>query len=245
MIKLNPHYINEPLLKIGNWVKIEFEDDTETDIISHISEAYPQALLLAQNEKLNKIEIELPAAWTRLPQQLQKMGFTPALNSYLLKSPFLQSALQTPPDQSALQIPKFEDLAPLLREQAGYHSELYPNYYKSVVDIDWDYYRQYLEFDLHDPNSLFLTYLDDNHQPIGFIFGGQAGSRMVIWEMIVTQTRRSQGIGRQLLSQFIYLCSQKPSIVDIEVETGWNQLAANLYLHSGFTPYNSTWYQNL
>jgi len=243
MIKFNLHYINEPLLKIGNWVKIEFDQDSEADVISHLPQAYPQTLLLAQNEKTHKIEIEIPSDWTKLPETLQKLNFFPILNSYLLQTPFTVTNTSSPNIIS--DIPKFDDLVPLLREQADYHSQLYPNYYKPVSDIDWDYYRQYLDFDLHDPNSLFLTHLDDDHQPIGFIFGGQTGSRMTIWEMIVAEKSRSRGIGRQLLRQFIYLCSQKPSVADIEVETGWNQLAANLYLHSGFLPHTDTWYQNL
>jgi len=243
MVKFNLHYINEPLLKFGNWVKIEFDGDSESDIIDHLAQKYPEALLLAQNEKLPKIEIEFPSNWTKLPQQLQKIGFLPALKNYLLTSPFTAPNLSSPDLVSA--IPKFDDLIPLLHEQAEYHSELYPNYYKSVNDIDWNYYRQYLDFDLQQPTSLFLTYLNSDHQPTGFIFGGQTDSRMTIWEMIVTAPSRSQGIGRQLLQQFINLCSQKPSIADIDVETGWNQLAANLYLHSGFLPHTDTWYQNL
>jgi len=244
MVKFNLHYINEPLLKFGNWVKIEFEKDSETDVISHLTQNYPEALRLAQNEKLSKIEIEFPSDWIRLPNELQKLDFLPALKSYLLPSSnFSTSAISSPNIKST--IPKFDDLIPLLREQANYHSQLYPNYYKTPTDIDWDYYRQYLDFDLQDSKSLFLTYLGPDRQPIGFIFGGQSGSRVVIWEMIVSQNFRSQGIGRQLLQQFIHLCSQKPSIADIEVETGWNQLASGLYLKSGFVPHTDTWYQNI
>lgn len=241
--KVYPHYVIEPPMKFGNWVKIEFGNDSEADIISHLPEVYPQALLLAQNEKLHKIEIEFPHHWTSLPESLQKLNFFPSLNSFLLKSPFAT----TPSASSNLipTIPKFDDLVPLLRQQADYHALLYPNYFKSSTEIDWDYYRQYLEVDFKDSHTIYLTYLDDNHQPIGFIYGGANKTRITIWEMVVDENHRSQGIGRQLLSQFIYLCFQKPAIVDIEVETGWNQLAANLYLKFGFTPFNCTWYQNL
>jgi GNAT superfamily N-acetyltransferase len=243
MVKFNLHYVNEPLLKVGNWVKIEFGRDSEADVISQIQQKYPEALLLAQNEKLPKIEIEFPSDWTRLPNVLQKLNFLPAIKSYLLTAPF-SIPPSTSPDIIS-QTPKFDDLVPLLREQADYHSQLYPNYYKAVTDIDWEYYRKYLNFDLQQSSSIFLTYQNPDHQPVGFIFGGQSGSRVVIWEMIVSQTFRSQGIGRQLLQQFIYLCFQKPTIKDIEVETGWNQLAAGLYLKSGFFPHTDTWYQNL
>lgn len=242
MVKLNLHYVNEPLLKFGNWVKIEFDRDPEADVINHLAQNYPKALLLAQNKKFQKIEIEFPSNWSLLPQKLQKLAFSPALKSYLLKSPFTAFDLSSPNLISAA--PKFDDLIPLLQEQADYHFQLYPEYYKSGTGIDWNYYRRYLDFDLKEPSSLFLTYRDSNRQPLGFIFGGLSGTRVNIWELIVTQAYRSHGIGRQLLSQFIYLCSQKP-VSEIEVETGWNHPATNFYLQSGFTLQTSTWYQNL
>ena len=52
LTKVYPHYLIEPPMKVGNWVKIEFENESETDVISHLSATYPQALLLAQNENL-------------------------------------------------------------------------------------------------------------------------------------------------------------------------------------------------
>ena len=244
MVKFNLHYINEPLLKFGNWVKIEFDDNSEADVVSQLNHNYPEALRLAQKEKINKIEIEFPSSWNRLPNDLQKLGFLPALKSYLLSS----SLFSPPPPPSPnliSDIPKFNDLLPILQEQSYYHSQLYPDYYKSTADIDWTYYRQYLEFDLRQSSSIFQTYLNTDHQPAGFIFGGLVGNRVNLWELIVTTASRSHGIGGQLLTQFIGQCQKRRQVEDIEVETGWNQPAANFYLKYGFVPYHDTWYQNI
>jgi ribosomal protein S18 acetylase RimI-like enzyme len=237
-----PHYINEPAMKFGNWVKIEFDQDSEADVIGHLPEIYPQALLLAQNQNLHKIEIEFPSLWTDLPQQLQKLNFLPALSSFLLRP--VPATVIPPSPNISTENPTVDALIPLLNQQADYHSQLYPQYYKPSTDIDWEYYRQYLEFDFKSPDTIPLSYLDSDHQIIGFLYGGLTDSQMTIWETIVDAKHRSQGIGRQLLSQFIFLCAQR-SITDIKVETGWNQLASGLYLKSGFTHHTDTWYQNL
>ena len=189
MVKFNLHYVNEPLLKFGNWVKIEFDQDSEADIIAHLIKNYPEALRLAQTEKLHKIEIEFPSDWTRLPNNLQSLGFLPALKSFLLDSDHFTPPSPPSPNLSSA-APLYDDLIPVLQEQAFYHSELYPNYYRGTADIDCEYYRQYLEFDLKQPTSLFQTYLGIDHQPIGFIIGGQTGPRVNLWELIVTTNSR-------------------------------------------------------
>jgi GNAT superfamily N-acetyltransferase len=244
MVKFNLHLVNEPLLKFGNWVKIEFDKDSENDVVTHLTKNFPEALRLAQTENLHKVEIEFPSDWTRLPNNLQRLGFLPALKSYLLPSDRFVTP-SAPSVNLSSATPEFDNLLPILQEQSFYHSQLYPEYYKSTADIDWEYYRQYLEFDLKQPTSLFQTFLNTDHQPIGFIIGGQIGPRVILWELIVTTNSRSQGIGKQLLAQFVGQCSQKPSVTDIEVETGWNQPAINFYLKFGFTPHTDTWYQNI
>jgi ribosomal protein S18 acetylase RimI-like enzyme len=134
-------------------------------------------------------------------------------------------------------------ILPLLHQQADYHHQLYPDYYQNVPDIDWSRYRQNTRRDITNAKNIHHFFRQNSHVS-GLILGGIKYDRAYIWELVVDQSLRGQGVGTQLILRFIK-SAQSRRAETIIVETGHNQPAIHLYQRLGFAPHQHIWFQNL
>lgn len=239
MVKITPEIYDDPCMQVGSWVYIDCRHLPEPKIISSFDNYLSQARKVLLRHRLKMIMIAFDPDLQTLPGLLSQNGFSPILKTWRLKIKTLSQPLNS---SLSLKTPTFSAISPLLAEQADYHHQLYPNYYKSWSDINLADYEKYITAETAKKNSITLTYLKDR-KPIGFLWGGISRScHSFIWELIVDQDHRHHGIGQALVNNFIQIC-QNRHVDTIEAETGYNQPAGNFYQKLGFRPAAQNWYQ--
>ena len=128
----------------------------------------------------------------------------------------------------------FLELKPLLLQQAGYHSNNYPDYYKTPNVFDFDEYQKITTQDLNSPAAHNLFLFKDN-KVIGAILGEISNYNVNMYEFIVDESLRGMGIGTQLLQQYLFI-SKQLGLQTATLETWWNQPSRKMYEKFGFVP---------
>lgn len=244
MIKIKSQKANEPYLIHDSRIKIEIPlDSKEIETINLLPSIYTQASEKLLSSDFKKIEVEFCTKWHAFARALYDYGFHRCLTRWelnLKKNPITPNLTL---DISTTKKPDFKDLILLLHQQADYHNNLYPNYFKSSHNINWTDYQKFYQKNLDNPpDTICLTYIVKD-KVVGLLMGDINKKSANIWELIVDQNFRHGGIGSKLTSHFIEICQNK-KINQIEVETGWNQVASRFYKKLHFTPITQTWYKN-
>ncbi|MFA4826724.1 MAG: GNAT family N-acetyltransferase [Candidatus Shapirobacteria bacterium] len=241
MIKIIPENYHDPCMQAGSWIYVDCCHLPENQIISSLDKYLSSAHQLLAEQNLKMTLLDFDYTYQALPPILTQKGFQPILHTWQLNlknRPSYPVTVPLSPD-----LPAFQTISSLLSQQADYHHQLYPDFYKSWTEINQSEYASYLASETAKPDSFALTCFDENKTPLGFIWGCINQSHQAfIWELIVDQQHRGRGLGHALINGFIQLC-QNHQVDTLEVETGHTQPANNFYQKIGFLPVAQTWYQ--
>lgn len=227
--------LNDPCLVSTRWLQVDVSSNG-TEIVDEIKiDHFLQTIQnLARQNNVSSITVSVPIAWNTFSKGMQRENWQQSLIQ-LARSPQKNPHILQPTSSLHIstEVPNIESVIPLLIEQADYHSDRYPSYYRKPVDIDMSDYTQTLVSDLSDSNGLFVCAYDENNL-VGYLQAARTESSIHVYELIVSKMSRGSGIGTQLLAAFLQL----PEVQDhlILLETWHDQPARSLYEKFGFVP---------
>lgn len=235
MINFEHKIFKDVTLKYTPWLEINVKSQTEAYILSCLEEILRQKIALMKTNNIHSLHLISPIGWNKLHENLENTGWSRTLTT-LQKNIGTDLYGQTVPKDINLSnnISNPEAILSLLKEQAGYHSHLYPEYYKSANDIDWNSYSSELSTELNDSSTLATIAVIENH-PVGYIQGEFNDNQLNIYELVVSSLHQRKGIGSILLKSSIQKAYENNTMT-VSLETFWNQPSLTFYLKHQFIP---------
>lgn len=228
--------LHDPCLQATRWLQVHVPKDN-AEITSPLDlETFLQTIKNeAQKRQVTALTLSVPVEWQIFQNLLMQNGWKKSLIELSLGNETKQATIETHIDstiQISTKAPKLHSLMPLLMEQAKYHSEHYPEYYRSPNTIDIRTYEHTLNEDFLNPSTLFVCAYKAETL-VGYLQAEIAEKNVHIFELIVSAECRSEGIGSQILTAFLHLPQVQGTTVVLE--TWFDQRSRSFYEGFGFT----------
>jgi len=235
--KVDYRIIIDPTLKFGSQLQFQYTQKS----LSNLKDVY----LIAKKMQQSQIVVSIDSSFNQEELKLSQISFKKSLvtleldlNLYNINEVVFEEEMHCKVNDLS-----FTDLKPLLVQQANFHSNNYSDYYKNVQSIDW---KDYLKVVNEDLNSSFShnLFLFKNNKVIGLIFGAINSNLLNVFEFVVDEELRGQGIGTKLLEKYINN-SKQFGVNKIVLETWWNQPSRRIYEKLGFIVTKQEYYKNV
>ncbi len=228
-------------MRDARWVELSLANASPSDI----KPMYKEARAFARTQSAQKIESTMSvASMEKWEKPLKDLGFRNGLVE--LRKPIPQGlnpgTLQGESTIILQNTVKSDQLRPILEQQALVHYELEPNYYLAPSEINWSSLLAELEQERLNPDGIQLVALTDQ-QVSGLLWGEIIRDVLHLWDAVVDQSLRSQGIGTALMNQ-CFMIAQKRN-VPLQLETWRTQRSFQWYQKLGFSVTHQSFYQRI
>lgn len=242
---MQTHYrtniLNDSCLLHSKWLQVFItKSNLQMTACSELDALLNELIKEAHAKQVSSITISIPVGWSDFSKLLLQNKWQKSLTDFSLINTKRQTSTELPKDlQIATTAPELYALMPLLMEQAKYHSELFPNYYRSPSEIDLRAYEQTLLEDFLNPSAVFACAYTAKTL-VGYLQAENTKDSIHVFELIISVQHRGSGIGSQLLSSFLNLPEVQGKTVVLE--TWFNQRARAFYESVGFTAKNQEFF---
>jgi ribosomal protein S18 acetylase RimI-like enzyme len=214
-----------------------------TNSAGNITQNIENAHAMALKYGVSKVEISIPATLDPTHQKMfQKYGYTKILSNLSAQpSTLILRYNQLSTNTHACKVNSVDPtrLVNLLSQQANYHHSLYPDYYLAAESINWNEYLLELNTNLTSKKTLQLVSTVHDKE-VGFLYGGFEENEFDIWDIIVDESHRGNGIGTEILRHLTELVTQK-----LTVMTMIGAPSLNWYKKMGFIENELIYYKNV
>ena len=243
MSKITSYHIkkvDDYCLRDNRWLEL----DWRLKSLEELERELDKAIAFAKKKALAKIEIILPAEAKEFSKFLLNKNFKPALTELKFNLEDISTLSWTMTDFTFVtEIDNKKLVKDLLLEQANFHYQSLPDYYRSPPEISWFFYLKQVYKDAQKDNGLIFL-AKEREQAIALVLGEYLAKTAFIWEIIVSQEKRDFHLGTLLLNQYLQKLKTL-GVTRVYLETISQSYAKNWYEHQGFTAISQSWFCRL
>jgi GNAT superfamily N-acetyltransferase len=232
--------VDDYCLRDNRWLEL----DWRLNSLTKLKQELDQAIIFAKKKSLAKIEIVLPAKAEEFSDFLVNKYFKPALSELKINLEETTDLPWTIADLSFVtKIDNKQLVKELLVEQANFHYQSLPDYYRSPLEINWFFYLKQVCGDAQKENGLIVL-AKDQEQAIALVLGEHLAKTAFIWEVIVSQKKRNFHLGTLLLKRYLQKLKTQ-GVSRVYLETISQSYAKKWYEHQGFKTISQSWFCRL